>query len=204
MDEYNLVPGELVVLQADSVYLGAGKDREKLDEIVLTNMNLILVATVSEGLFSRRKYLKRCPLDSVVCHGDVPQAVSTRANGVPVLRVAFADESLAISFEEGSKRLADRWAESIRRAVAGNIDAIDTSELPSGTAGELVDMVDGAMSVVGAVGSMLASPKKKSKVADKERMASKVSGKCPGCHAPATGRHGQSVICPYCDTKYII
>ena len=59
MDEYNLAPGELIIMQTSNVRLGVGSGSEALDEIVLTNMNLILVATVSEGLFKTRRYLKR-------------------------------------------------------------------------------------------------------------------------------------------------
>ena len=47
VDEYNLAPGELIIMQTSNVRLGVGSGSEALDEIVLTNMNLILVATVS-------------------------------------------------------------------------------------------------------------------------------------------------------------
>lgn len=207
VDEYNLTPGELIIMQASNVRLGVGSGSEALDEIVLTNLNLILVATVSEGLFKTRRYLKRCPLDSILCSADVPQAVAARVNSTPVLRVAFSEETVTVSFTEGGKRLADRWAESVRRAAAGNIDAIDTSELPSGTAAEIADFVDGAVGVVGAVGDSIGSALGASLKVQKphaEKMAAKVTAKCPGCHAPVAGRKGQGVVCSYCDTKFVL
>ena len=94
VDEYNLASGELIIMQASNVRLGVGSGSEALDEIVLTNMNLILVATVSEGLFKTRRYLKRCPLDSILCSADVPQAIAARVNSTPVLRVAFSEETV--------------------------------------------------------------------------------------------------------------
>ena len=112
-----------------------------------------------------------------------------------------------VSFPEGGKRLADRWAESVRRAAAGNIDAIDTSELPSGTAAEIADCVDGAVGVVGAVGDSIGSALGASLKAQKphaEKMAAKATAKCPGCHAPVAGRKGQGVVCSYCDTKFVL
>ena len=207
VDEYNLAAGELIIMQTSNVRLGVGSGSEALDEIVLTNMNLILVATVSEGLFKTRRYLKRCPLDSILCSADVPQAIAARVNSTPVLRVAFSEETITVGFTEGGKRLADRWAESVRRAAAGNIDAIDTSELPSGTAAEIADFVDGAVGVVGAVGDSIGSALGASLKAQKphaEKMAAKVTAKCPGCHAPVAGRKGQGVVCSYCDTKFVL
>ncbi|MGO5481477.1 hypothetical protein [Collinsella sp. LCP19S3_A6] len=105
MDEYNLAPGELIIMQTSNVRLGVGSGSEALDEIVLTNMNLILVATVSEGLFKTRRYLKRCPLDSILCSTDVPQAIAARVNSTPVLRVAFSEETITVSFTEGASAL---------------------------------------------------------------------------------------------------
>lgn len=207
VDEYNLAPGELIIMQTSNVRLGVGSGSEALDEIVLTNMNLILVATVSEGLFKTRRYLKRCPLDSILCSMDVPQAVAARVKTTPVLRVAFSGETITVSFAEGGKRLADRWAESVRRAAAGNIDSIDTSELPSGAAAEIADFVDGAAGVVGAVGDSIGSvlgATLKTQKPGAEKMAAKATAKCPGCHAPVAGRKGQGVTCPYCDTKFVL
>ena len=66
-EEYNLQPGEVVIMQGNKAVLHSGKDREALDEIVLTNKNLILVNEVSTSLFTTQRLLKRCPLDSIAC-----------------------------------------------------------------------------------------------------------------------------------------
>lgn len=252
MDDYNLAPGELVILQNDGVWLGAGDDAEDLDEVVLTNQNLILVATISEGLFRSRRYLKRCPLDDIAATGDVPQAIAAQASGKSVLRVAFMDETITLRFKENERAAAERWAESIRRAAAGNVDAIDTNDVHGGTASANSDFVDGlagAAAVAGAVGSIFGhgavrdvasivgsvgnavnnskrgsakgaaaivdavgdamakskgTPEDKETAARKERMSARTVAKCPGCHAPITGRVGNGATCPYCDTKFVL
>lgn len=246
MDDYNLVPGELVILQNDSVELGVGADAEKLNEVVLTSLNLILVAVVEEGIFKRTRYLKRCPLNQIAETGDVPQAIAAQVKGRSVLRVAFADETLTLHFLDKERRNAERWAQSIRRAAAGNVDAIDTSDLADDPLGDIAEATSNAAAaavgaagsligrfahgpagdvatLVGAVGSMIAengsssSPSEKRAgahsekgaddkqlAAEKERMKSKVSIKCPGCHAPIAGRAGDGVRCPYCDTKFVL
>lgn len=240
VDDYNLVPGELVILQNDSVELGVGSGAEALEEVVLTSRNLILVANVEEGLFRRRRYLKRCSLDQIAETGDVPQAIATQVKGTSVLRVAFMDETVTLHFLENERRTAEHWAQSVRRAAAGNVDAIDTSELADdadeiipgassgaaaavGAAGSLIGRVvrgpaGDIATLVGAVGNMIAEsapPKQKARspkeetstsaeASQKERLKSKASTKCPGCHAPVTGRVGDGVRCPYCDTKFVL
>ena len=58
VEDYNLAPGELVVMQEQSIKLGNDTDGEDLDELVLTNQNLILVASASQGLFKKTRMLK--------------------------------------------------------------------------------------------------------------------------------------------------
>ena len=243
MDDYNLAPGELVILQNQSVELGFGDNAEELEEVVLTSQNLILVASVEENLFRTRRYLKRCPLDDIVAAGDVPQAIATQSGGHSVLRVAFADESITLHFKEAERATAERWAESIRRAASGNLDAVDTSEVNHSLADDAVEVasvnvasVVGAVgtafgrvkggpvgdiaTVVGAVGNLVGQGKRsqqrglsgsrsndavgRADVSSKERMPAKTASKCPGCHAPIAGRVGNGVVCPYCDTKFVL
>lgn len=66
MPTYNLDPGEFVVLQQSGVWLLTDDGQDYLDELVLTNTHLILVATVSEGLFHSSRYLKRLPLEETL------------------------------------------------------------------------------------------------------------------------------------------
>ena len=78
MKSYNLGQGEFVVLQRSDVSLVSDEGRDPLDEVVLTNKNLILVATVHEGAFRSSRYLKRLPLEQAVDDMGVPRTAVTK------------------------------------------------------------------------------------------------------------------------------
>ena len=191
MDDYKLEPGEFVIMQEASVKLD---NDTNLDELVLTNQNLILVTTMAQGLFKRSKFVKRCPLDKLRTAQDEPQAFVTKYREDYFLQVIFADETLSLSFPSNPKRTAERWAEAIQNAAVGNFSNIRTDDaLPP----EIADFVDGAK---GAFGAIFSGGKKKSEKNGAARPAS-VTRKCVGCRAPISGRVGNTVTCPYCDTK---
>lgn len=191
MDDYNLEPGEFVIMQEASVKLDDGTD---LDELVLTNQSLILVATMSQGLFKRSKFVKRCPLDKLRGAPDAPQAIVTKYHENYYLQAVFADETLSLTFPSNTKRSAERWAEAVRSAAIGDLTNIQTEDaLPP----EIADLVSGAK---GAFGALFAGGKNKGHK-DEPRRPSSITKKCMGCHAPISGRVGSTVTCPYCDTK---
>lgn len=195
MEDYNLAPGELVVMQEQSVKLGDGPNGEDLDELVLTNQNLILVASAAQGLFRRTRMLKRCPLSQIVRHDDVPQAVATKYRGSYCLQVAFEGESIALFFPANPRRQAEHWANALVRAADGDLSGCGDAgdDLPP----EITNVVDGARDLVGA----LLGGGTKSQPATRPDRPSSVTKKCVGCHAPLSGRSGATVTCSYCDTR---
>ena len=167
-------------------------DGTSLDELVLTNQNLILVTTMSQGLFKRSKFVKRCPLAKLQGAPDNPQAIVTKYRDGYYLQALFADETISLSFPANQKRTAERWAEGIRSAAMGDLSSIRTEDyLPP----EIASFVDGAK---GAFGALFAGGKKQ---AEENRRPASVTRKCVGCHAPVSGHVGSTVTCPYCDTK---
>lgn len=195
MENYNLTPGELVILQERSVKLGEGPGGENLDELVLTNQTLILVASAPQSLFRRTRMLKRCPLSTILRRNDMPQAIVVKYRNNYCLQVAFEDENVSLFFPSNPRRQADRWANALAKAADGDISGIDSSaeNLPP----EITDVVDGAKDLVGA---FFGGARKSQDGRQASRPAS-VTTKCVGCHAPVTGRAGTTVTCPYCDTK---
>lgn len=193
MDEYNLEPGELVIMQEQSVKLGDGPDGEDLEELVLTNQNLILVASVQQGLFKRSRMLKRCPLSKIRRQNDVPQVFASKYRDTYCLQIAFADETITLHFPANPKRGAERWAEGIAGAADGSFGSGSAVDLPP----EITNVVDGARDLMGA----LFGGGKARKDASHERRVTNATRKCVGCHAPLTGRTGSTVTCPYCDTR---
>ena len=195
MDEYNLEPGEFVIMQESSVVLLDGGSEERLDEVALTNKSLILVNTAAQGLFKRTRYLKRCPLDRIANPNGAPQAIASKHKNDYLLQVVFDDETLALRFPANPKRTAERWAEGIRNAALGNLSEIRTEDvLPP----EVADLVDGAKGIFGAV---FTGGKKQPSASETSGRPARITGKCVGCHAPLTGRAGETVTCAYCDTK---
>lgn len=194
MEDYNLDPGEFVIMQETPAKLHSGKTVDKLDEVVLTNRHLILVCSQQQGLFQKRRLLKRCPLEQTLDSQGFPQVVTTQLRDKNILQVLFSGENISVSFPNKSKQTVIRWAEGIRNAAVGNLGEIKTENpLPD----ELADFVDGAKNVVGTLFG------KKSTPAAEARKGARamVARKCQGCHAPLTGRAGDSVTCLYCDTK---
>lgn len=195
MEDYNLAPGELVIMQEQSVKLGEGPDGEDLDELVLTNQNLILVASASQGLFRRTRMLKRCPLSSIRRRDDVPQVFATKYRNSYCLQIAFEDENVTLFFPTNPRRQAERWEGAIIGAADGDLTNVDDSgdDLPP----EITNVVDGAKDLVGA----LFGGGKKQQGGERRQHPKTVAKKCVGCHAPLTGRAGTTVTCPYCDTR---
>ena len=194
MEDYNLDPGEFVIMQETPAELHSGKTVDKLDEVVLTNRHLILVCSQQQGLFQKRRLLKRCPLEQTLDSQGFPQVVTTQLRDKNILQVLFSGENISVSFPNKSKQTVLRWAEGIRNAAVGNLGEIKTENpLPD----ELADFVDGAKNVVGTLFGKKSTPAAEARKGGRAMVARK----CQGCHAPLTGRAGDAVTCLYCDTK---
>lgn len=201
-DEYNLGPGEVLIMQSEGAVLLSGKDEIDLDEVALTNQNLILVNEVSTGLFSSQRLLKRCPLESIACPEGAPQAFVGKKHDMYVLQVAFAEEGITLHFPSNEKREAKRWADAIKYAVVGDIDSIDTEATPLGN--DVTGLIDGVTGFVSAFVSEATSATKevsKKNNPPRKTVAGKATAKCSGCHAPLFGTKGSIVTCEYCGSK---
>ena len=190
MNDYNLEPGEYVILQTLPVNLIDGNDKEPLDEVVLTDRTLILVSTVSTGLFSSKRYLKRCPLDHVSYSADEPVVMVLKRGDTYWLQASFEGESISLEFPNNPRQEAKRWSAAIKHAIEGDFDSINTSFLPPREIGDFLEKVTGAAKSVGLGG-------KPSEKAPTRR----TSKKCIGCHAPLTGIKGHVVTCEFCGIK---
>ncbi len=194
MEDYNLEPGEFVIMQEAPAELHSGSDIDRLDEVVLTNRHLILVCSQPTGLFQKRRLLKRCPLEQTLDSQGFPQVVTTQLRDKNILQVLFQGENVSIAFPNKAKQTVERWAAGIRDAAVGNLGEIRTADvIPD----ELADFVDGAKNVVGSIFGKKAAPAAAPRVAARATVARK----CQGCHAPLSGRTGDTVVCAYCDTK---
>lgn len=222
-DDVELEPGELVLLEQDGgVWLREGRGETRLDSLILTNQNLVLVTSKPAGLFKRARLMSCCSLDRVVLADGVPQVIARKESGQWWMQAAFRSETVSVRFEDNPRRDAQRWAEAMAHAVVG--DAASAC-----IAGAAPDPDDGAAGIAGAVGevagafvgsllegvgiSLPTAPPVRATPAPASACAKEpprkkpakrpraVSRKCQGCHAPLSGVEGQLVTCPYCDTK---
>ena len=154
MSDYNLSEDEFVLLQEERPLLGHGKDDdpESLDEVVLTNENLILVNTINMGVFKTKRMLMRCPLEQIICANGRPQMAIMQINGLPYLRIPFADGAIQLRFSNGSRHHAQSWADNIAHAAAGEFDQIQED---SGIVSSVMT-VPGAESAAELVGNVFA------------------------------------------------
>lgn len=202
MSEYNLAPGEFLIMQEKSVRLGTLSDNEDLTELVLTNHNIILVNDVDCGLFRTERYLKRCPLSDLQRHQGVAQTPVVKQKDRYCLQMLFPDETISVLFLDGARRTAERWSNAIQQAAAGDFNNIDASDvLPP----ELAEFIDGTKDFFGSFGGKKHNKKRTgSSTSEAVGASTSLSARCPGCHAPLTGYKGEIVTCSYCDTKHAL
>ncbi len=201
-NEYNLDPNEVLIMQNANVALISGEESKRLNEVVLTNKNLILVNEVSVSLFSSQRMLKRCPLDLVACCDGIPQAFIGKHKNKYVLQVVFTDEAITLHFPEDEKREARRWADAIKYTIVGDIDSIDTTAtLPNKEIDGLISGITGFMSTFVTDANTVTGTTTKPNKPLRKPSTSKATAKCIGCHAPLLGAKGSIVTCEYCGSK---
>lgn len=195
MDNYNLESGEIVLAQASPVRLGCDRGGKSLEEVVLTNKNLILVNEVSSGLFSSKTYLKRCPLALLLDSQGTPQVTATKLREDYFLQALFGNERISLYFPSTPKRYSQKWAADLANAALGNLSSI-SPEQPE--ASEIADAIDEVKETFGSIFGKKPTP---SHSATRAAGNPQVTVKCRGCHAPLSGRKTQTISCAYCDTK---
>lgn len=206
MDDYDLEPGEFAIMQTDQACFGDDAYAEQLDELVLSNRNIILVASASVSLFKRVSKTYKLPLKCIACSNGIPQVMTLKKGADYQVQVVFETETISFAFPVDQKRTVERWADAIRRAAVGDLAGIQTEDpaVPK----ELLDLADGAKQVFGAVfatgaaaaGSASSIPSVPAQV-KKAKKPPMVTQKCSGCHAPLSGRKGSMVTCEYCGVK---
>lgn len=185
MAAYGLQPNEVVLLQEVGVSHG-GVFSAYTDELILTNMNLVLV---KKGMFGNSKGVQTFPLKQIKVYNQEAQAVAGKtSNGLDALDVYFLNGQEQFRFQSGGKRKILTWTAKINEAVTGN---------PAAQAKSGASMaIPGAEIVAGALKDTL--DVFKGKFGAKPAAPAATAGKCGACGAPMTGFQGQTVTCGYC------
>lgn len=181
---YNLQPNEVVLLKDERIMHG-GLWSAYTDELILTNLNLVLV---KKGMFGNVKGVLTFPVNQIKVHNQQAQAVIGKAtNGTDLLEVYFLNGQEKFSFQTGGKKRLNEWIAKIHQAVTG-----EEAPAQPGTGMAL----PGAAMVAGVLKDTLGVFK--SKLGAQTEAPAKVAGACRGCGAPMAGFQGQTVACEYC------
>jgi hypothetical protein len=158
------------------------------DELILTNLNLVLV---KKGVLGNSKGIRTYPLNEIKVYNQEAQArIGKARNGGALLEVYFVNGEEQFSFQSGGKKKVLDWATKINEVVTGQT----APEIGSGPSlaipgAELIaDMWKDTLDVF------------KSKRGSKYDTAARVAAKCRACGAPVSGRQGQPITCEYCGT----
>jgi len=186
MARYNLQPNEVLVHKESSVLHG-GLLAAYTDELMLTNLNLILI---KKGLLGNSKGALTFPVDQIKVHDGQAQALLGKAtNGMPRLEVYFVHGQESFGFQTTGKKSVLQWITKINEVVTGKAAppaasgmAIPGAALVADTLKDTIDVFKGRF---GAKASTPPAP---------------ATQKCGACGAPVSGVRGQVVTCEYCGT----
>lgn len=191
MSSYVLQPNEVLLMKDVGVSHG-GVFATFSDELILTNLNLVLV---EKGILGQTKNVMVFPLSQVKVHDGHAQAVLGRTrNLTPVLDVYFLTGQESFGFAGGQPKVL-AWVAAIDEAITGRrvVAAADapTAALP-GT--EIVaDALRGTIGMLkGALSGRPTPPPPPAPVV--------VGGTCHACGAPISATAGHPPTCDYCDT----
>lgn len=183
-ERYNLQPNEAVVLKDESVAHG-GLRAVYTDELILTNLNLVLI---KKGMFGNSKGVLTFPVNQIKVYNQQAQAAIGKArNGTALLEVYFLNGQEKFSFQTGGKKKLNEWIVKINHVVTGQ-------ETPAQQASGMA--LPGAELVAGVLKDTLGVFK--SRLGSKSGAPTKVAGKCSSCGAPVAGYQGQAITCEYC------
>lgn len=189
----NLAPNEGIILQSSAVMSGSVW-AAYTDELILTNLNVILV---KRGMFGNKKKEQKFPVSQIKKVNGKPQVMlgPNSLNGADQLHIAFMHGVEWFEFQSDSKEEITKWIKAIYELFNCTPDnlPIDEDEEEMGTIGTTLKKgVDSIKNIFGI----------KSKNETVTVTSTVKNVKCSGCKAPLTGKPGQVVKCIYCDTKH--
>ena len=180
---YNLQPNEAVLLKDDSVMHG-GLMSAYTDELILTNLNLVLT---KKGMFGNSKGVHVFPVNQIRVYEQQAQATVGKAlNGSPLLEVYFQNGQEKFNFQSGGKKKVNLWISKINEVVTGKVP----EQLATGLAIPGADLVAGVLKDTFTVF--------KTRLGSQPQGPTKAAGACRACGAPVSGTKGQAITCEYC------
>lgn len=186
---YTLQPNESIIMKSGRITHG-GLMIGYTDELVLTNLNIILI---EKGVFGNVKNIKYFPINQIKVYNGKPQVILTKQqNGFPKMEVYLLNGQDAFGFE--SKKEAEKWINNINQLFSGTSEGYDDTESKAIPGVEFVADVlkDTFDTFAGAFGF-----KSKTKA---NATQEKIAKKCSSCGSQISGTKGQVIRCQYCDS----
>lgn len=184
--QYNLQPNEMMILKTEGVMHGGGFGSSFTNELILTNLNLVLL---KKGMFGNSKGVLTFPVNQIKVHNQQAQVAVGKNRGLDALEVYFVNGHEYFNFGSGSKakKKASEWVANINFVVTGQdapVQPVSSRALPG------AELVAGVLKDTFGVF--------KSKFGAGPEAPVMVAGKCRSCSAPMTGFQRQTVNCEYC------
>lgn len=187
MAKYNLQPNESIIMKQERVLHG-GRMATFTDELILTNINLVLI---SKGLLGNSKGIQIIPLKQIkVFNGKAQVLIGKTSGGFPQLDVYYSSGQDSFGFE--SKKEAIKWMDNINKLVTGKSIVVDASPGMAIPGSEYI-----AETLKGTIDTFKGAFGLKQK--NSTELPSKVAKKCSSCGAPISGTKGEIIRCLYCD-----
>lgn len=181
---YSFQPNESLLLKDEQV-MHEGRWASYTDELILTNLNLVLL---KKGAFGNSKGVLTFPLAQIKIYNQQAQVmIGKMRNGFRALEIYFLNGQEKFAFQSGGKRKLNEWIVKINQAVTGEgarPQQVASMALPG--AERVADVLNDTFGVF------------RSKFGSKSADPVKVAGRCRGCGAPITGFQGHAVTCEYC------
>ena len=136
MTDLKLQPGEGILLQADEAGLYDGHDEISIDELYLTNRNLIYVHSVSKGLFKSETIVDKIPLSEISIVNGVVQVeiIDDDDYGTTLQLIYTSGKRELLEIDDSSENLYPLWKNGVIDAVQKcdrEIDKTTSQEQPA-------------------------------------------------------------------------
>ena len=176
--EYDLLPGETVLTEADEVSRYITNTKKEGGELIITNKRLIWI---THTFFGKTKEILYFPLKEIAIYDD-KASVTVKYDFDVVLTIHFKDGIEKFNFDD-DKKLAKNIANQINKFATGLNAELYSAHRTLPGADALADTLKGTVDIF----------KKTFKKAPE-----RIAVKCSSCGASLVGYKGQTIQCSYC------
>ncbi len=188
MEDLKLASNEGIIIQSTDVLSGTRLMDGYTDDLILTNLNIILI---KRGVFGKKKSEQRFPVSDIKIINNKPQVMMSKMNSrnVDQLQIDFKNGIQHFEFSNKNKKEIAKWIKSIHELLNCKED------------GTTMDVVtDSLKKGVDSIKQIFGIKTDTKNTNDPQTQF--LTARCHGCKAPLKGTRKQIVRCSYCDTEH--